>query len=112
MFCKNNVQQTTFLDPVAQMPKYLQNILKNCWAQSFRDYVFPQINEERFYVIYSSDHASRPNTPINIIIGLLMIKEIFQQNDEKQQTLFASLPISERCLSPFKNWKWIFNFCC
>ena len=83
MFCKNNAQQTTFLDPVAQMPKYLQDILKKSWAQAFRDYIFPQINEERFSVIYSSNHASRPNTPINIIIALLMIKEIFQQTDEE-----------------------------
>ena len=83
MFCKNNAQQTTFLDPVAQMPKYLQDILKKCWAQAFRDYIFPQINEERFSVIYSSNHASRPNTPINVIIALLMIKEIFQQTDEE-----------------------------
>jgi hypothetical protein len=118
MFCKNNVQQTTFLDPVAQMPKYLQNILKNCWAQAFRDYIFPQINEERFSVIYSSDHASRPNTPINIIIGLLMIKEIFQQNDEEligslhfdiryqyalYTTAYDKQPVSINTLTNFRN---------
>ena len=40
MFCKNNAQQTTLLDSVAQMPKYLQDILKKSWAQSFRDYIF------------------------------------------------------------------------
>lgn len=48
MFYKNNAQQTTFLEPVAQMPKYLQDILKKSWAQTFRDYIFPKINEERF----------------------------------------------------------------
>lgn len=118
MFCKNNVQQTTFLDPVAQMPKYLQNILKNCWAQSFRDYVFPLINEERFSVIYSSDHASRPNTPINIIIALLIIKEIFQQTDEEligslhfdiryqyalYTTAYEKQPVSINTLTNFRN---------
>jgi hypothetical protein len=118
MFCKNNVQQTTFLDPVAQMPKYLQNILKNCWAQSFRDYIFPLINEERFSVIYSSDHASRPNTPINIIIALLIIKEIFQQTDEEligslhfdiryqyalYTTAYEKQPVSINTLTNFRN---------
>jgi hypothetical protein len=118
MFCKNNTQQTTFLDPVAQMPKYLQNILKNCWAQAFRDYVFPLINEERFSVIYSSDHASRPNTPINIIIALLMIKEIFQQTDEEligslhfdiryqyalYTTAYDKQPVSINTLTNFRN---------
>ena len=118
MFCKNNTQQTTFLDPVAQMPKYLQNILKSCWAQAFRDYVFPLINEERFSVIYSSDHASRPNTPINIIIALLMIKEIFQQTDEEligslhfdiryqyalYTTAYEKQPVSINTLTNFRN---------
>jgi len=118
MFCKNNAQQTTFLDPVAQMPKYLQDILKKSWAQAFRDYVFPQINEERFSVIYSSDHASRPNTPINIIIALLMIKEIFQQIDEEligslhfdiryqyalHTTNYEKQPVSINTLTNFRN---------
>ncbi|WP_246578059.1 transposase, partial [Clostridium psychrophilum] len=97
---------------------YLQNILKNCWAQAFRDYVFPQINEERFSVIYSSDHASRPNTPINIIIALLMIKEIFQQTDEEligslhfdiryqyalYTTAYDKQPVSINTLTNFRN---------
>lgn len=118
MFCKNNAQQTTFLDPVAQMPKYLQDILKKSWAQAFRDYIFPQINEERFSVIYSSNHASRPNTPINIIIALLMIKEIFQQTDEEligslhfdiryqyalYTTNYEKQPVSINTLTNFRN---------
>ena len=118
MFCKNNVHQTTFLDTVAQMPKYLQDILKKNWAQAFRDYIFPQINEERFSVIYSSDHASRPNTPINIIIALLIIKEIFQQTDEEligslhfdiryqyalYTTAYEKQPVSINTLTNFRN---------
>jgi len=118
MFCKNSVHQTTFLDTVAQMPKYLQDILKKNWAQAFRDYIFPQINEERFSAIYSSDHASRPNTPINIIIALLMIKEIFQQTDEEligslhfdiryqyalYTTNYEKQPVSINTLTNFRN---------
>ncbi|WP_139902839.1 transposase [Clostridium thermarum] len=93
MFCRNNVQQTSLLDPIAQMPKYLQDILKKSWAQAFRDQIFPLINEDRFSVIYSCDQASRPNTPVNVIIGLLMIKEIFQQSDEE---LIGSLHFDKR----------------
>jgi len=118
MFCKNYAQQTSLLDPITQMPKYLQDILKKCWAQGFRDYIFPQINEERFSVIYSSNHASRPNTPINIIITLLMIKEIFQQTDEElicslhfdigyQYALYTTnlekQPVSINTLTNFRN---------
>ncbi|WP_139903600.1 transposase [Clostridium thermarum] len=93
MFCRNNVQQTSLLDPIAQMPKYLQDILKKNWAQAFRAQIFPLINEDRFSVIYSYDQASRPNTPVNVIIGLLMIKEIFQQSDEE---LIGSLHFDKR----------------
>lgn len=32
---------------------------------------------------YHSNNASRPNSPINVVIGLLIIKEIFQQSDEE-----------------------------
>ena len=93
MFCRNNFQQTSLFDPISQMPKYLQDILKKSWAQSFRDHIFPLINEERFSVIYSSNQASRPNTPVNVIIGLLILKEIFQQSDEE---LIGSLHFDTR----------------
>ena len=71
MFCKNNLQQTSLFEPITQMPKYLQDILNKSWAKAFNDYIFPQINEERFSVLYSNK-ASRPNTPINVILGLLI----------------------------------------
>lgn len=47
----------------------------NSWCKDFADIVFPAINEERFAVLYSNNNASRPNTPINFIIGSLMLKE-------------------------------------
>lgn len=47
-FCENNVHQTSLSDTINQMPKYLQDILKNSWAQTFRYYIFPSINDERF----------------------------------------------------------------
>lgn len=37
---------------------------------------FPAIDEERFSVLYS-DKASRPNTPVNVIVGASIIKELF-----------------------------------
>ena len=82
MFCKNNHQQTSVFEPINQMPKYLQDILNKGWAKAFKDYIFSQINEERFSVLYSNK-ASRPNSPINVILGLLIIKEIFQQTDKE-----------------------------
>ena len=117
MFCKNNLQQTSLFEPINQMPKYLQDILNKSWAKAFNDYIFPQINEERFSVLYSNK-ASRPNTPINVILGLLIIKEIFQQTDEEligsihfdvryqyalNTTNYETQPVSINTLTNFRN---------
>lgn len=100
------------------MPKYLQDILMKGWAHAFRNNVFPLINEERFSVIYSENQASRPNTPINVMLGLLMIKEIFQQTDEELigslhfdiryqyalcTTNYEKQPVSINTLTNFRN---------
>jgi hypothetical protein len=71
MFCKNNFQQTSLFEPISQMPKYLQDIFNKSWAKAFKDYIFPQINEDRFSVLYSNK-ASQSNSPINVILGLLI----------------------------------------
>lgn len=64
------------------MPKYLKKTLYESWAQPFQDVIFPAINEDRFSVLYS-DKPSRPNSPVNVIIGALILKEIFQLSDEE-----------------------------
>jgi hypothetical protein len=83
MFCRNANYQISMFDPLNRMPKYLIDILKNSWCHAFREYIFPKINEERFSVLYSDNPATRPNSPVNVIIGLLIIKEIFQDSDEE-----------------------------
>ena len=117
MFCKNNRQQTSLFDPINQMPKYLQDILNKSWAKAFNENIFSKINEENFSVLYS-DKASRPNSPINVIIGLLIIKEIFQQTDEEligsihfdiryqyalNTTNYETQPVSINTLTNFRN---------
>jgi hypothetical protein len=83
MFCKNNLQQISFTDPTNNMPKYLKDILDKSWANAFQKYTFPNINEDRFSVLYSDNFATRPNTPVNVIVGLLILKEIFHLTDEE-----------------------------
>lgn len=118
MFCRNNVHQTSLFNPISQMPGYSKDILKKSWAQSFRDYIFPNINEERFSVIYSGNAASRPDSPINLIIDLLITKEIFQQFGEElidslhfdvryqcalRTTNYEKQPVSINTLNNFRN---------
>ena len=80
MFTSNSFQQISFFDKVHNMPKYLQNMLYDSWADTFQEIIFPEINENRFEVLYS-DKPSRPNSPVNVIIGALFLKEIFQLTD-------------------------------
>lgn len=117
MFCKNNIQQFTLEDSVNNMPKYLRKILEKSWAQPFQEYIFPNINEERFAVLYSENHATRPNSPVNVIIGLLMLKELFRLSDEEligslyfdtrfqyalRTTSYEKQPVSINTLSNFR----------
>ena len=44
--------------------------------------MFPAINEERFAVLYSAN-GSRPNTPVNVLVGSLLLKEYFGQTEEE-----------------------------
>jgi hypothetical protein len=81
MFCANN--QLPLIEPLDQMPKYLRELLEKGWVQDFRDKIFPYINERRFAVLYSKNQASRPNSPVNVIIGLLILKEVMQLTDEE-----------------------------
>lgn len=118
MFCRNNVQQISLTDPINNMPKYLKDILEKSWANSFQEHIFSNINEERFSVIYSDNYASRPNSPVNVIIGLLILKEIFQLSDEEligslhfdiryqyalRTTSYEKQPISINTLTNFRN---------
>ncbi|MDT3702176.1 MAG: hypothetical protein ROZ36_03875 [Thermincola sp.] len=55
----------------------------NSWAKGFADIIFPAINEERFAVLYSDNVASRPNSPVNAVIGSLILKELFNLTDDE-----------------------------
>ena len=118
MFCRNNVQQISLTDPINNNPKYLKDILEKSWNNGFQKHMLPNINEERFSVIYSANYISRPNSPVNIIIVFLILKEIFQLSDEEligslhfdiryqyvlRTTSYEKKPISINTLINFRN---------
>jgi len=93
-------------------------MLKKSWAENFAQHIFPLINEDRFSVLYSTNQASRPNTPVNVNIGLLLLKEMFGSTDEElmetvlfdvryqyalHTTSFPEQPVSDRTLSRFRD---------
>ena len=57
--------------------------LKNSWTETFNKKIFPFIEEDRCKTLYSDNKASRPNNPINVYFGLIILREIFNQSDEE-----------------------------
>lgn len=84
-FKENAYQQMAFTDSfsglTAREQKAQEKSWGKSWAKIFADKIFPAIDEKRFSVLYS-DKASRPNTPVNVIVGALIIKELFDYSDD------------------------------
>ena len=81
-FKENTYQQMSFTDSFSGLTAREQKALEKSWAKVFADEIFPAIDEKRFSVLYS-DKASRPNTPVNVIVGALIIKELFDYSDDE-----------------------------
>ena len=115
-FVANSTQQMALTDTVFNLTEREQKFLKKSWAEVFANQVFPAIDEDIFSVLYS-DKASRPNTPVNVIIGALILKEALGVTDDElvqalmfdiryqyalHTTSFKEQPLSDRTLSRFR----------
>lgn len=74
--------QKTLFDLDIQASSAISKRLQKTWAESFFYNVFSHINEDRFAVLYS-DKLSRPNKPVNILVSLLVLKELNDLTDEE-----------------------------
>jgi len=116
-FRANEYQQTSLFDRYDSLSKREKRFMEKSWAKTFADYVFPSIDENRFAVLYSNNSATRPNTPVNIIVGSLMIKTMFGQTDDEilrsilfdiqyqvalHTTCYKEQPIGDRTFSRFR----------
>lgn len=75
-------QQSSFFNSDILMPDKMRQQLYNSWAHVFRTEVFMKIPEERFAVLYSGID-SRPNAPVNVLVGGDMLKDGFGWTDEE-----------------------------
>lgn len=115
-FKSNSSQQLSFNDTLWGFTSREKKALEKSWAKPFAEEIFPAIDEERFSVLYSNK-ASRPNTPVNVIIGALIIKELFDLSDDDivenlmldpryqyalHTTSFTEQPMSDKTLSRFR----------
>ena len=55
-------------------------LMRRSWAQVFRNEALPLIDEERFAEMYSAD-MGRPNRAVQTVLGVLVLKEMFDLTD-------------------------------
>jgi len=116
-FVANETQQISLDDSTFGITSRERRILKNGWAEAFSKHIFPRIAEDRFAVLFSDNPATRPNTPVNVIIGMFILKEIYDHTDDDlleevlfdiryqyalHTTSFTEQPVSDRTLSRFR----------
>ena len=76
-------KQSSMFNSMHGLTEREKRFLVNSWAEEFSNTIFPAINEERFAVLYSGKDATRPNPPVNVIVGALLIKELMGLMDEE-----------------------------
>jgi hypothetical protein len=83
LFRKNTQHlQPSFFDSQQLMSVKMRQRLQKSWAQTFREVVLKHIPEGIFAVLFS-DIDSRPNAPINIIVGGDILKSGLGWTDEE-----------------------------
>ena len=100
MFRKRSPQSSIFESSNLVSRKKAERLGKS-WAEPFRTHALPLIDEEHFAPLYHQDNG-RPNQPVQIVFGTLLLKEMFNLNDEEalEQLEFNLLWHHALCLTP------------
>jgi len=116
-FMANQNQQISLDDSTFCMSDRACIFVHKSWAEAFSKHIISKINEEPFTVLYSDNPASRSYTHVSIIIGMFILKHLFDHTDDDifesmlfdvryQYNLhtprFTEQPISDRMLSLFR----------
>ena len=82
MFRENEQhRQKSFFSAEDWLPAKLRDRLRTSWAEAFYRLVLCRIDETIFEPLYS-EKASRPNVPVNVLVGLEILKSGFGWSDE------------------------------
>jgi hypothetical protein len=81
-FKKNERKQNEDTERIKKLTERERRMLEKSWAKAFAEKIFPLIDETAFEKLYSENNG-RPNTPINITVGALILKEMNQLTDEE-----------------------------
>lgn len=105
-------QQLSLFDYYENLTEREKKFLEKSWAKYFSDYIFSKIDEKLYAALYSGKY-SRPNTPVNVQVGALLIKELANLSDDElvsslmfdirfqyalHTTSFIEQPLSDRTL--------------
>lgn len=83
MFRENHDhEQEKLFSPIKDLPPGVKQKLDDHWSSDFYEHVFTQISEDKFADLYH-DGYSRPNKPVNELVGLLIIKHIRGYSDQQ-----------------------------
>jgi len=83
MFRKNTKhQQPALISAASELPEKQRKRLESSWAGTFYKEFFSRINEQSFAVLYS-EKDSRPNVPVNVLVGLEALKAGFGWSDQE-----------------------------
>jgi len=75
-------QQPLLISNINDLPAMKRKRLEQSWAETFYQEFFCRIDEDAFAVLYV-DYPSRPNVPINWLVGLETLKAGFGWSDEE-----------------------------
>src|SRR6266545_4496063 len=88
MFRKNAThQQPALISTIHDLPIKQRERLEQSWAGTFYGEFFCRIEEEIFSVLYS-ERPSRPNVPVNVLVGLEALKSGCGWSDEELYEAF------------------------
>jgi hypothetical protein len=89
MFKKNHRHlQIPLTSHVDELPEKLRKRLENSWAGTFYREFFCRLDEKPFEVLYA-DFPSRPNEPVNVMVGLEFLKAANGWSDEEMYDMFC-----------------------
>ena len=77
-----NNEQISLFDAFSGLTEREQRVLLKSWAKPFAEIIFPAIDETPFAVLYSTKD-SRPNTPVNVLVGASVLQQLTGQSDEE-----------------------------
>lgn len=80
--------QAQMFSTVDALPEEQSQRLAESWAGTFYRECFSRLNEQPFAVLYSPKD-SRPNIPVNVLVGLEALKAGFNWSDEEMYDAFC-----------------------